>query len=151
MRSAVSQLVTTVLMLHMGLGCCWHHAHACVPASVAAQQDFPVHEAAASGAHENVLVSHRCEAHEHGAPLPTGDGHDGHRHECDGDRCTFVRSKPVSEQDGQPDCCARHVSADLLLPDVHLLSHHVPSDDAAGQGNAVPPVRPHLLFSVLLI
>jgi hypothetical protein len=75
MQSLISSLMTAVLLVHALLGCCRHHAHACVI--------------------EAAQVSVACASHEghsHGAPEGS-DQHDGHQHECGGNACVFVRAE----------------------------------------------------------
>ena len=84
----VRYLTAVVLCMHALLGCCWHHAHACT---------------AAPPAKDAVTLAHR--EHSHSAcchhspvscnPISSSDPCDDsdHRHECQGDRCVYVRAE----------------------------------------------------------
>jgi hypothetical protein len=37
MHAAISSLISTILLLHAVLGCCWHHAHDCAGKAVAVE------------------------------------------------------------------------------------------------------------------
>ena len=89
MRSPLPQLTTVLLLVHLGLGCCLHHSHACEMGS------YELETAGAEG----------CEHHRHSpntakpqkecdAP-PVGIGREGHHsHECSGQDCTFIAVRP---------------------------------------------------------
>lgn len=88
MRSALPQITTILLLLHMGFGCCFHHVHACAwdscvgdhtPASDCNDHDHsPVVDANSLAEHD----SSHCICH---------DEH--HAHECSGEDCTFVAAR----------------------------------------------------------
>ena len=86
---AVPQITTTILLVHMAIGCCWHHGHACVTGGgrFARCAETPGCEATHS-AHDECGVEWESPAH---------DNHSDHEHRCEGNRCTFVRSKQTLE------------------------------------------------------
>ena len=83
MRSPVPQIATIALVLHMGLGCCFHHAHHAVADAVCAIDGSDKHECKddhLDHAHtetaccdsEHIAASPTCTA----SDLPAGSGHD---------------------------------------------------------------------------
>lgn len=104
-----------------------------------------------------------CEAHEHNEPLhdhgrpnqiddePTRNDNNRHGHECEGSNCSFIRPEKLPEQTGE-------LCAGLCRPEVAVLpatlelfrSHQLNALDRSPGGNS-PPLRAHLLLSVLLI
>lgn len=92
---SVIQRSTTILtlcitLLHAGLGCCWHHAHADEPATVSHEHaDSAVDIVAQSCSHHNV-----CDAVSDGAhsePPSKGEKQHPHDHgQCDQGRCVYM-------------------------------------------------------------
>ncbi len=139
MASFTSQLTSCLLLVHMVLGCCACH----VPLSnvPCATLTSPTHAACHDqGQHQD---EHRS--------TPPSNG-DEHRHDCQGEHCIFVLSKPV--QDSQRD--SLEVGTFVNLQDaVHCpLSPH-PSSLSPAWHPPIPiaatPLRRHLLLRVLLI
>ena len=162
MQAITSHLATYLLLIHMVLGCCFHHAHACE------SECCP----------EPAAVSHSCDCHDNGVPemgtpelavselavselavselagnvgdLPQ-DGRDHHQHQCEGDQCRFVGVARASEQDHELNVHIRSLS-------LAVASH---GSDAVGK-TTVPgfdnshsisgfSLRAHLRLRVLLI
>ena len=145
----IPQITTILLLVHLGLGCCLHHAHTYVATC---------HETLAATAdswccdtHADNEGTHECGRCGHSDAPPTGKESKSHRHHCDGDRCSFVRSELLPEQRGESrfDLCPLDVA--LSLTNIELLHscQTVGSDHSLCGGGL--PVRAHLLFSVLLI
>lgn len=146
-RFPISQITAFMLLIHLGLGCCWHHAHTCTVNYC----ESPAQVQAPCG----------CDAHAHNEPehnraqrgddTPSRNDDNPHRHSCDGDRCWFVRSDPSPKQKSGPsfDLCSFDV---IMLPTKSELFHSRQTycQDPLGRHTA-PPVRAHLLFSVQLI
>jgi hypothetical protein len=134
MHAFLSNLTATLLAVHAVLGCCWHHGHRCAPEG---------------GGVGSVAASHTCETHatHPGAAVDShGDQHQG-RHECRGGTCTFVgptRENP-HELPLQITAAAPGLCSDRRVVDSAARQEFCP-DDAV-----VPPLRQHLVFSVLLI
>jgi hypothetical protein len=145
MRFAMPQLATIVLLVHMGLGCCWHHAHACVAHGHAPHAGG---EGCACEASHPPLCEHRCD-HADGPDAP--GGHEGHEHQCDGDRCEFVRSKPFCDEgrDGNVNAIAVPSVAPAMECPLKLNASTMRA--ATSPGGLPLPLRAHLLFCVLLI
>lgn len=89
----VAQLTTILLLIHLGFGCCFHHAHVCEIGCCSA----PVATADACP----------CDTHRHddvptgspnGADFFAGGGHHGEQHQCDDAACNFVSSRPVADR-----------------------------------------------------
>ena len=143
-HALMPQITTTILLLHLVLGCCWHHAHGCETNCC----DAPAASAAACA----------CDAHGDGHAA----GHDGRcgpdcgraaheqdrgeSHHCDGARCGFVRAEPPTAPDGdlEPDFYLFLGGADIRQQSAVL--RFLNCAILAG-----PPLRTHLLLGVLLI
>jgi len=132
----VTSILTAVsLLMHMLLGCCWHHEHVSVerPAETAAVATFEGH----ATFHEEAEPE-CCEASgEHSHP---GDS-------CQGPQCLTVLRDSVRVP------CPDQVVAPAFVPEV------APQLDAAIQlavevsadSRIALPLRPHLLYQLLLI
>ena len=141
MRFPVPQVMIIVLLIHTALGCCWHHAHQCATNCC----DSPP------------AVVQACPCHTHQTPdrtlsheRPEGDHH-RHEHNCDGDRCTFLRSEQSSEE-----CVGRSLDVAFVFWDTSLGADSSIRPPCTGISNnpssgCAPPIRSHLLLSVLLI
>lgn len=145
----VRYLTAVVLCMHALLGCCWHHAHACTLSHAS-----PV----APAVKESVEAAHREHAHatcSHDHPLsgPISNGAPGedsdHRHECQGDRCVFVRIEATRIPPLASLCAAPEFGQ---LPCQQAVVGNSDGSWAAADGSlAAAPVRLHLLHEVLLI
>ena len=136
----IPQMTTFILLGHLGLGCCWHHAHTCTATCC----ESPAVTAGLCG----------CDVHAHNETKHGQYGYSDdtrHRHQCDGDRCLFVRWEPSPDQKGE-------LHFDLCPLDVALSptkSELIYSRQTCGQDHSLRDdglrLRAHLLFSVLLI
>lgn len=88
MRFPVTQLTALLLLIHMGFGCCFHHAHACD----------------SGGCELESISAEECETHGHAHASAIGHTdstelpfdichHRQHSHPCFGDDCTFVAAR----------------------------------------------------------
>lgn len=129
MHRLISSLMAAVLLAHALLGCCWHHAHACVMES-----EEP-----------SVCAAHRDDSH--GAP-DGSDEHDGHQHECGGGTCVFVRieNSPIGQllTSWAIDLAFSTSPSQFTGESVHWAVSADPQEFAG-------PVRLHLLHQLLLI
>ena len=147
MRFAIPQLTTMVLLVHVGLGCCWHHAHAC--ATLDADADVAAACCGHGGSDHRPHHDH-CD-HSFADTAPFHGGHDRHEHPCEGDRCTFVRSKPSSEQGLDRDD-GSFAALSAVMPHVDRWIYDAAIEVAPLFHEDIPlPLRAHLLFRVLLI
>lgn len=145
----IPQITTVMLLVHLGLGCCWHHAHTCslnccnLPAVTADSCSCDAH------AHHEAPYEHGQRGHGDDALIRNGDK--PHRHHCDGDRCSFVPSERSPEQKGELrfDLCPLDIAWSPTKSElIHSRRTHGQDHSLCDDG---PPVRAHLLFSVLLI
>lgn len=146
MQSHLPQLTTVLLLIHLGFGCCFHHAHACeaecCPTPVAASEACP------------------CRTHEHdedsvnyGSTLDdfADGGHHGEQHHCAGEQCTFIALQPSLELTGE------------FVANSFALKVIAAGDEASSCRNyldrnldrllpiAGPSLRTHLALRVLLV
>jgi hypothetical protein len=139
MQAAVNLILLLSMLAHGASGCCWHHAHA------------PRDVGAASAAHPHLC---HC-AEEHGQSCEENGEH--HRQtpqsdECDEGECVFVR--PATSDVVNADSSASAAVVDCydiaILPyvDHPMLSRTARDEYRRGLS---PPLRAHLLLSVLLI
>lgn len=146
MRFSVPRIMPVMLLFHLGMGCCWHHTHT----FGMDRRDLPVATAETGG----------CGDHAHDAAQDTQRGHradtphriaNPHQHSCDGDRCTFARSKPPPE----PRDVSNFFFCSCDIPQSPTNSERIDSRQAQGQDylfrSGGLPLRAHLLFGVLLI
>ncbi|MGD0655321.1 MAG: hypothetical protein ABSA16_13330 [Thermoguttaceae bacterium] len=123
-------LTASMLIFHLMVGCCMHHAHACddddqsPPASVV------------------VVPDDQCPAHQ------PDHSHHG-RHDCQGVKCSFVRTTD--------DTVAKSLDQVYKAPAALLFNDvFAPSDDSFERhffhaGRLLPPIRLYLANQVLLI
>ncbi len=141
MKGFLSNLTATLLAVHTVLGCCGHHAHRCAEAcdaeaivAVAAPSDHDCEHAVETSCH--------AQGHEH-------QGHEHHGHECLGNTCVFLGalktqlSKTAVLGINAPAVLASNANQAGFYPE-GVRTHE--SLDAP-----MPPLRRHLLCSVLLI
>ena len=147
MRFPVPQVMIIVLLIHTALGCCWHHAHQCAtsccdsPPAVVKACPCQTHQA------QDRILSHE---HHDKNERPEGDHH-RHEHNCDGDQCTFLRSEQSSEKWVERSLDVAFLSWDPSLREDSPI--RPPCTGAADNPTlaCAPPIRSHLLLSVLLI
>ena len=133
MQRIVHNLAMTVVLYHLLVGCCGHHAHWDI--STPTSDDL---DAAACCCHE-----HGDDQRSHGeAPSQKGGG-------CDGVKCVFVapqvegRAHSVDQPPGAS--LVRLERAFRILPSPSEQAHEFPPP------GGVPPIRLHLVLQVLLI
>lgn len=120
-------LIAGTLVVHLTVGCCGHHAHAC-------EGDLsPAHSDAT---HDGQCPENECDHSHHGA------------NDCQGARCSFVSSsRPVGDWLVQP----LQASFPTLLCDQPSLVGFSPEQPTLSSGRLLLPVRLHLANQVLLI
>ncbi len=120
-------LIAGTLVVHLTVGCCGHHAHAC-------EGDFSL-------AHRDATQDGQCRANE------CDHSHHG-ANDCQGARCSFVSSsRPVSDRLVPP----HQASFSALLYDRPSLVGFSPEQPTLSSGRLLLPVRLHLANQVLLI
>lgn len=141
-RFLIPQITTVLLLAHFGFGCCWHHAHTCDVACC--NEPAPTAEQCS------------CDSHSHGNKkrsddTPVQKDETPHRHECDGSECVFMPSEPSPELSDDGNTGLFLLASALLAADVAQL--HTCRQLSTDRPTRVlsPPVRAHLLFSILLI
>ncbi|MCA9146444.1 MAG: hypothetical protein H6823_24200 [Planctomycetaceae bacterium] len=89
MRYPLPQLTTLLLLIHMGFGCCFHHAHACDSSGCELKE---THAGDCDG-HDHPFAS--VVLHVTSSALTLSDCHEErHSHECSGEDCKFVAISP---------------------------------------------------------
>ena len=145
-RFPLPQFTTFLLVMHMAIGCCMHHAHACEvnccsePAASAG--------ACACGTHRhNEMAEVSQEGVGHDAE---GDGH-GDQHQCAGDHCTFLHGQPAPDEVGE--FVADHCPLEIVAADGNAVSFRAHLDRSRDQPLSVAgaSLRTHLALHVLLI
>jgi len=146
MRVFLSHLTAALLLVHAAFGCCWHHAHAeernCHAAPRAAAPTCP------GDCHHGDRSGHPHHDGEEGEDSPAAP--EPCRHPCDDRPCVFIRmdsassSRPSCDQAIAPagDCPS---PTNVLADRDARLTVCSPWDDVPG------PLRPHLLYQILLI
>ncbi len=135
MHKTVHTLTMLLMLYHVLVGCCWHHAHAESPTSRA-----------------DGSLNTACCGHDH------GEHHDGQEpadrpHQQDGDcddgMCFFV----VPQADGGAELVDKPAPATGLCLDLHRQSRSSrgwPPNEAPPP-SGIPPLRLHLVNQILLI
>jgi hypothetical protein len=151
-RFPVPQISICVLLVHVVLGCCWHHAHTCDMDCCA--QPAPLAEACACGVHHERDLDSQV-AHKHGQEnSPSEEGRHSQPHQCAGGHCTFLRSQRLAELQSEL------YSNPLLFDTDPSTSYDVTSAMAqSSQAFSLadrlsvegPPIRRHLLLHILVI
>lgn len=120
-------LIAGTLVVHVTVGCCWHHAHAC---------------------ERNLSLAYRDATHDGQSPENSGDHSQHGVNDCQGARCSFVfSSRAVSDLLVQP----LQVSFAALLYDQPSLVGFCSEQPCLASGRLLLPVRLHLANQVLLI
>jgi hypothetical protein len=146
-RSPVPQITTYVLLVHMLLGCCAHHAHACEshccssPAASASACPCGTHE-------QDSAIAETMNGDAVGFVAKSGRQREAHH--CEGAACTFLRSQSLSQQLDPflADVCAPAAVAGPSAADACSSLWARPLAELSIGG---PPLRVHLLLRVLLI
>ncbi len=135
MSGLLSHLASVALLLHMLLGCCWHHAHSCqhrLSMTPGGQRGDDCDEGA-TGAHG----------------LPAGQDHHG-SDRCQGSPCVFTaveRFTPATQAQFLDIAVAVAPAAETGTTLVAMFASPA-SPDLAGP---CPPLRLHLVNQVLLL
>ena len=145
-RFPLPQFTTFMLVMHMAIGCCMHHAHACEvnccsePAAAA--------EACGCGTHRHDEMA--AVSHDEVGDDAEGDGH-GDQHQCTGDHCIFIHSQPAPGQVGE--FVADHCPLEIVATEDNAVSFRSQLDRSLDQPLSVAgaSLRTHLALHVLLI
>lgn len=142
----VSHITAFVLLLHMLLGCCLHHAHTCEMGCCSE----PAAAAEPCGSHAHQHADH--DDHSAGEGSKGSDpGEHPHKHHCNGERCTFIQKQPSPEQLGvfAVESCPLEVAVSGYDADAVRVSFEgMNSQPVRVAGNSL---RTHLALRVLLI
>jgi len=123
-------LTAAILVVHLMVGCCMHHAHAC-------DDDDQSPPAPATTAPDGQCPASQPDHSHHG------------QHDCQGVKCSFVRTTD--------DTVAKSLDHVYKAPAALLFNGvFAPSDDSFERhffsaGRLLPPIRPHPANQVLLI
>ena len=138
MQAVISGITSFFLAAHMVLGCCWHHVHPCGgPGTIQAQRSEDHAHAAAPDRRCHTLCESADEEHERGDP-------------CDMGICVVI----LGESSQMPATyCGALSAAAAVMVDIEDGTSAEPRsrEDCALAGNAVLPVRAHLMHQVLLL
>ena len=142
MRFLISHTTTAALLVHLGLGCCWHHNHRCTTISddVAAEITSCDH-----GGHH---LQH-CAPRGHIDNSPCPSDHTPFDQGCDDDCCTFVLTEPPSVQKEELNHQLCQIDGPLSFGVAAVPGHLGATDVVAGCGTG--DLRAHLVYGVLLI
>src|SRR5262245_49976148 len=125
MQPFVSILMAAVLIIHAAFGCCWHHAHSCVPKA-------------------SMSVT-CCNHHDHDDHRQPGES----ELDCEG-TCQYVAPEKLRLDD--PSLAAW---AQLVAPPVTFAGRPIDAATRIGKPpcpiDSGPPLRLHLLHQWLLI
>jgi len=137
-----------LLLIHMMLGCCLHHAHACERECCPEPEAISL--ACDCNSHDIDVIRPASELAGIVGDLPQ-DRHDNHQHQCEGDQCRFVGGERTSTHDHK------------LTVDMRSISLAMFSHGSNGTGKTIVPgfdhsdsisgfsLRAHLRLRVLLI
>lgn len=143
------------LLLHAVVGCCWHHAHMLPAACCEADHSQSLSTACIADVDHH--RDHDLHVYVDGAVAPATaqcaadcPGRDHHHQPCDGQRCVFLRAKPVLSDEPAK---AFHSTAVVDTFTAALATHGAKTSPLSrhGLGGPTSPVRAHLLHQVLLI
>ena len=147
-RKLIPSVTIVLLMLHLMLGCCWHHEHMCsTHGRIAASSGKTPCPCDAHHQHDDrrstAATTYQHVEQDHGQPQPC-------RHQCDHGPCVFLRTNgiPVLE------LISEHINITFATPPTPALAAVIaghpdlarPFDCPAGL-----PLRAHLLYQILLI
>ena len=151
MHFPAPQISLAVLLLHMMFGCCcWHHAHTCAmdcrsyPAATAEVCPCDAHHEEHSA--DNNLCHH--DQKDDGAPRRE---HHSKPHQCTGGLCTFLRTEQSPEQNAKVSGGFLTIDALALNREELTSAKTLTTAIAHRVWSDIPPLRRHLLLSVLLI
>ena len=145
----IHQIMTILLAVHLGLGCCLHHAHTYATTCVAPVATTA--DACGCETHANIEgTSESAPTNDHNSPS-ISQRSTPRWHHCDGHRCSFVRSEPLLEQQSKSQFNDGPLVTTLfpvILEQLH--SCQIVGSDHFLCGTGLP-LCAHLLFRVLLI
>jgi hypothetical protein len=132
MHKFVHSLTMLLVLYHLLVGCCWHHAHA--------ESPEPRVESASCTA---------CCGHEHGNGREPAESPRPHEGGCEGGTCDFV----VPQEDGGTELAHQSVPANGLCSDLPRQERVLPDlpSNAAPPPAGIPGLRLHLVNQILLI
>jgi hypothetical protein len=141
MRARVSGLLhnlsAAILVVHLVVGCCAHHAHDCPQTCEARHSEGTGDDAGTP-----------CDGHSHNEQGQTNDHHHG-PDECRGVKCSFVRAANDTIAKAILQLCQAQVAP--LLDDVSASPGILSEQHFFAAGRLLLPVRLHLANQVLLI
>lgn len=153
MQFPIPHLTSLILIYHLALGCCWHHAYTCRrkcdhnPPSLATAMVEP--RPCVTPGHEHAEPGHGRQ-HLSGA-TPSQDGRYPSGHHCSADHCTFVRwagssgsASGLRADTGALDTTPSVTSVNRLLRRLAGWPLHRVCEEAR-------PLPSYLLFRALLI
>lgn len=158
MRFPVPQISISVLVLHLVLGCCWHHGH-CYETHNSDQADRRdngttiVTACRCSETHHSESRSDSSQPHED--PARSGSDHPSgsqpsESYPCDGEPCSYLRSERITAQ--HTELCVHAFERvggashhDELILSMQFFAFDIRPSDAG------PPVRRHLMLHILVI
>ena len=159
MKIPIPQLTTILLLVHMAFGCCWHHAHSC--AVNCCETPSARAEVCCDGHRHHGLNSayddrdrsdddRRSNRHHRSESAPC-DRSTPDQHQCEGDRCSYVRSGRSPVEEGQ--VCVLIPNLDAATTAILRGNDSFVRAGNIRQGGSAerPPLRLHLRFAVLLI
>lgn len=150
MRLFVPQISIGILLIHVLLGCCWHHGHSCV--STGCRPPTPIAGICNCGGHADESDANAAESDSFDHPVDRD--HVPQPHRCAGGHCTFLRSERLAAQQRGP--CGHSIPYELTASGYSKLSCAITKsvvasalpDPLCEEG---PPIRRHLLLHILLI
>ncbi len=137
MSGLLNNLTAAILVVHLLVGCCAHHAHDCRQACDARHAQGMGHDAGAP-----------CDGHSSGEPGQTTDHHHG-SDECQGGKCSYLRTANDTLAKAFLQPRLTHVTP--ILADDSALVGVFSEQPALASGRLLLPVRLHLANQVLLI
>jgi hypothetical protein len=143
-RRPIPHITTFVLLVHLALGCCMHHTHACETACC--ETPVAVAEACPCGGHEHDEDDSTAEHNSNDQ-----DSNRPHEHSCDGAKCVFMQTE--THTDVSSELNAGEFAFAILLESEELTASAAAIDHLLQirYGFADPPLRTHLLNQILLI
>ncbi len=148
MQAITSHLAPYLLLIHMVLGCCFHHAHACE--RECCTQPEAIAHACECSSHDNDVTRSGAELAGVVGDLPQ-DRHDQHQHQCEGDQCRFVGVERASEQDHELNLGIRSLSLSLANQGSDEVGKTIVPGFDQSHSIAGFSLRAHLQLRVLLI
>jgi hypothetical protein len=128
-------LTAAMLAVHLMVGCCWHHAHACDAKDCSSR-------------------AHHDASHDRGQCPESGDGHSHHGPQnCQGERCSYLAPTISLNQTVSNSLTLSFQTVFVALPDdrLPLVGFGPDRQFSLTSGRLLLPVRLHLANQVLLI